>query len=304
MEEIDFTGVTFNGALNNLSLLTPTGENMVPVLKRLKLQNSTIEYVTIPSHTPLTLLTLPESLKELQLKDLFALTDLYIPEVNKITKLIITNCPLVDQFEIAKMFYGKRLNTITLDNIRNTEDTSVSVDFLDWLLNNNATNMAGSLYVENVANENLDIYRQQFGSGLEIIWKQIFLDDAILGIEGESTATITRTYGAKELTNTYAYKDTFAVLNDFDSTVIGQKLVIEDEKNHPGWIKINPFYTHYLTDNTGKVIGREISEFKIDADYKMNPMFIDEQGIAGPIYIAKYLEHDSSNKPIAQTPQA
>jgi hypothetical protein len=99
-------------------------------------------------------------------------------------------------------------------------------------------------------------------------------------------------------------------MNDFDSTLLEQKIVIEDEVNHPGWVKINPFYTRYLTDNTGKVIGREISEFKISADYRMNPMFIDEQGVAGPIYIAKYLAGFSNgslvNKsgitPYAQTP--
>ena len=88
-------------------------------------------------------------------------------------------------------------------------------------------------------------------------------------------------------------------------------LVIEDEVNHPGWIKINPFYTAYITESNGKIIGRAISEFKIGNEYKMNPIFFDENGVAGPIYISKYLAGknkdgslniNSGIAPVAQSP--
>lgn len=44
------------------------------------------------------------------------------------------------------------------------------------------------------------------------------------------------------------------------------------------FIRIPKFYTKYLTDSDGQVIGREISKYKIDNDYKYNPEFLRADG--------------------------
>ena len=279
-----------------------------PVLEDVVLTGSNVQQIQFAEYSPLKSVYYPASLNVVKLVNLPELETVEFESYKNLTGINIKGTPNFDSLNLLTELYTQgfinNLNTINAD-LYGTYDTAIDFDMLKDLYNKKAE-LGGVVYVKHVNEEELQPYRDYWKAhgGLVIEWHQIFHDDAILGVEGESTSQITRTYGAKELTNTFAYKDTFAVLNDFDSTVIGQKLVDEDEINHPGWIKINPFYTAYITDSSGKITGRSISEFKISNDYMMNPMFVDEQGVVGPIYISKYLEHDSSNRPIAQTPQA
>lgn len=56
----------------------------------------------------------------------------------------------------------------------------------------------------------------------------------------------------------------------------GYKEALSSEGNK--FIRIPKFYTKYLTDSDGQVIGREISKYKVDNDYKYNPEFLRADG--------------------------
>lgn len=134
---------------------------------------------------------------------------------------------------------------------------------------------------------------------------QIYADDVILGVENEGSSTVLeRTYGAKNQNAQYADDKNDLVVNAFDqlepytsmqivvdNTATPLFIEVEGNKafNEAGYkealssegnkfIRIPKFYTKYLTDPDGQVIGREISKYKVDNDYKYNPEFLRADG--------------------------
>ena len=176
---LDLTKVNLKDT--NLNL-TSGDINLVPALQTLKLKGSNVEYLTLASYTPLKYLSLPDNLRKIELYDLLVLKDLEIFNMNNVETVIIQNCPLVDQCEVIKHFVNQKL-TISVDNLQSTEETALTSDFMNWLYDINA-DLKGSIYVQSIADDNLNIYREKWPE-LAVHLKQIYAKDVIFGITGE-----------------------------------------------------------------------------------------------------------------------
>lgn len=270
----------------NLNLVLSDGRNLTPALQILKLAGSNVQYVTLGNYTPIQFLSLPNSIANISLQNLLELETPTTESLDNVNAITIINCPKVNQKTILDKVFSKQV-VVNIDNLCADEDEALTVDYMRWLMNINATITGGTVYVADIAEANLQPYKDKW-SALQIEWKQIFSDDAILGVEGEGAAqSLTRIYGAKTLTTEYAFKDTVGVINPYDETYYGKLTIVKD--NDGTWLKIPPFYTHYDVDDLGVVKGRCISEYKIDDSYIMNPEFIDENGNKRDVYIACYL---------------
>ena len=102
--------------------------------------------------------------------------------MNNVETVIIQNCPLVDQCGVIKHFVNQKL-TISVDNLQSTEETALTSDFMNWLYDINA-DLKGSIYVQSIADDNLNIYREKWPE-LAVHLKQIYAKDVIFGITGE-----------------------------------------------------------------------------------------------------------------------
>lgn len=177
---LDLTNVSLDNT--NLNLILADKRNLTPALETLKLKGSNIEYLTIADYTPIKLLSLSNNIRNIELKNLLELDNLELGSVNNVEKLNITNCPKVNQLSILRNFVNLNLS-ISVDGLNGAEDESVTTEFMDWLYNINA-NIAGTIYVQNIADSNLDKYRQKW-SNLTVLLYQIYEDEVIFGISGE-----------------------------------------------------------------------------------------------------------------------
>ena len=284
LELLDLTNVQLDNI--NLNLVLANGNNLMPALQTLKLKGSNVEYLTLAPYTPLTYLSLPGSIKTISLINLLVLKDVLITPSNTIEAVTLQNCPQVDQLGIISN-YVNQIVTINADNLQNTEDTAVTTDFMDWLVDVNA-NVSGTIYVQNIADSNLNKYRERW-ENLEVLLCQIYEDDVIFGVEGleNETPELTRIVGSKNFVAGYGYaSDTEVAYNDFDNAMpwntMRTEKVVDD--NGDEWVRIYKYYTYY-GDNEVRV-----SEYKIDDNWILNPKFIKPDGSELPyVEISAYL---------------
>lgn len=181
LKEIDLTNTNFVNT--NLSfVMALNNANLMPALETLKLKGSNIEYLTLAPYTPITYLSLPDTIRTINLTNEIVLDNLLIYGHNALESLSITNCPLLDQLSILNTLCGDMIN-INVDNIAGTDETRVTIAFMDWLMDCNAS-VQGTIYVESIANEDLDVYRAKWPN-LHIEWHQIIATDVIFGVTNE-----------------------------------------------------------------------------------------------------------------------
>lgn len=181
LKEIDLTNTNFVNT--NLSfVMTLNNANLMPALETLKLKGSNIEYLTLAPYTPLQYLSLPNTIRVINLVNEIVLRDLVIYGHSALESISIENCPQLDQLSILNTLYGDAIN-ISMDNIAGTDETRVSIAFMDWLKDCNAT-LQGTIYVESIADEDLDVYRAKWPN-LDVEWHQIIATDVIFGTTNE-----------------------------------------------------------------------------------------------------------------------
>ena len=192
---LDLTKVNLKDTNLNLT----SGEtNIMPALQTLKLKGSNIEYLTLGSYTPIKTLSLPDNLRRIDLYDLLNLNDLQVYGTNNVELLRVSNCPSVNQLQIVRSLKGRLDVLVSLDNLYCGEDNAITMEEIKWLaivadpnrslkINDTLTyygKLAGSVYVESIADSDLDIYRAMWPE-LEINLKQIYAKEVIFGITGE-----------------------------------------------------------------------------------------------------------------------
>ena len=145
-----------------LSLVTRNGTtstNMFPSLKTLLIGGSNISSVDIGDYTPIEKFEMSDVMTTISFTNLPQLQDVVLPKsLAGIRSIVISNCPGFDQLTFLKNFQDMSL-TISVDNLQGTEATAVDMAFMNWLKSVNAT-LAGDIYVMNIADENLEEYRQ------------------------------------------------------------------------------------------------------------------------------------------------
>lgn len=101
-------------------------------------------------------------------------------------------------------------------------------------------------------------------------------------------AELIREKGSRELVANYGYADGAEVVNDFDSKYpwVGIEEFVDEHGD--SWVRIPKFYRVINTEG-GVVKGRELSEYKVDDDWKLNHAFVNNAGNAvNFIEVAKY----------------
>ena len=113
-------------------------------------------------------------------------------------------------------------------------------------------------------------------------------------------AELTRLKGSKNLIAAYGYKGDEVVHNDFDSKEPWDGMItkIKDEITGDYWVRVFKFYTCYtITD--GHISERQISKYKIDDNWHLNPIFLTEDGRELPyVDIAAYLAGTPADNPV------
>lgn len=180
LTSIDLTKVSLETP--NLNLKLGNGQNLTPALQELKLKDSNIEYLTIAGYTPLKTLSLPNGLRKIELENLLVLDNLYVGTGENAEVLKISNCPLLNQVEVLQTFVNKVL-TIEADNLQCDYDHALTMDFMNWLKSVGAK-LKGSIYVQTIADDNLNEYRELWPE-LTITMHQIYAKDVIFGVSGE-----------------------------------------------------------------------------------------------------------------------
>lgn len=103
-------------------------------------------------------------------------------------------------------------------------------------------------------------------------------------------AELVREKGSKNLRANIGYSGGEEVLNDFDSRYPWNEIKIITDENENVWVRIPKFYTHYVVDENHNIKERYISEYKVDDDWHLNPIFINEEGHELPyVEISAYL---------------
>lgn len=114
-------------------------------------------------------------------------------------------------------------------------------------------------------------------------------------------AELTREKGSSELIANFGYADGAEVVNDFDSKYPWNSIEEVTDSNENKWVKIPKFYRYMIVED-GIVKGRELSEYKVGDDWKLNHSFVNNAGeILNYVEIAKYqMSLDESGMPISK----
>lgn len=182
LELLDLTNVQFAESIQ-LNLKLANGENLMPALQTLKLKGSSLEYLTLGEYTPITFLSLPDKIRNINLVNQLVLKDLEIYGTDYVESITLQNCPLLDQISVISHVLNNLTVQISADNLQCDEDHALDMEFMNWLMDINA-NIKGSIYVESISDELLDVYRNKW-SELEVNLKQIYAKEVIFGITGE-----------------------------------------------------------------------------------------------------------------------
>lgn len=182
LELLDLTNVQFAESIQ-LNLKLADGSNLMPALQTLKLKGSNLEYLTLGEYTPITFLSLPDKIRNINLVNQLVLKDLEIYGTDYIESITLQNCPLLDQISVISYVLNNLTVQISADNLQCDEDHALDMEFMNWLMDINA-NIKGSIYVESISDELLDVYRNKW-SELEVNLKQIYAKEVIFGITGE-----------------------------------------------------------------------------------------------------------------------
>ncbi len=102
-----------------------------------------------------------------------------------------------------------------------------------------------------------------------------------------SKAKLQRLDGSENLTANIGYEGVEVVQNDFDNKYPWNSITVVED-NGEKWIRIPTFYTWYEVVD-GVVKGRKISQYKIDDDWFLNPLFLKDDRILPYVDIAAYL---------------
>jgi hypothetical protein len=102
-----------------------------------------------------------------------------------------------------------------------------------------------------------------------------------------SKAILTRLDGSENLIANIGYENVEAVNNGFDNCYPWNSMTIVEE-NGEKWVRIPTFYTWYEVVD-GAIVGRKISQYKIDDDWFLNPLFVKGDRILPYVDISAYL---------------
>lgn len=156
---LDLTNVKFSN-IATLNLKLANGANLTPSLQTLKLKGSSLEYLVLGEYTPVTFISLPDKIKNINMINQLVLKDLEIYGTDYVENITLQNCPLLDQISILNRFVNTLTVTILADNLQCDEDHAVNETFMKWLMDINA-NLSGNIFVESISDSNLDIYREK-----------------------------------------------------------------------------------------------------------------------------------------------
>lgn len=171
-----------------LSLVTRSGTtttNNFPSLTTLKVGGSNISSIDIGDYTPLEEIELSDVMTVINFTNLPQLKTVTLGNnLDGIKSVTLSNCPELDQLSILRNFVNKTI-TISADNLQGSEEESgrVTTAFMDWLVEQNAS-VAGEVWVENIADSNLEKYRLKWPD-LTVNLYQIYEDEVIFGVSGE-----------------------------------------------------------------------------------------------------------------------
>lgn len=177
---LDLTKVNLKDS--NLNL-TSGDINLVPALQNLKLKGSNVEYLTLADYTPVVHLSLPDVIRKVELKNLLVLKELLPGTLERVETVTIVNCPVVDQYELIKHLVNRNL-ALSIDNLQIPQEKAVNSQWMDWLVDINATITGGSVFVQGLDETVLVKYQNQW-PGVEFHLEQIFADEVIFGVSGE-----------------------------------------------------------------------------------------------------------------------
>ena len=179
---LDLTNVSLDNPNLNLTF-GESGKNLTPALQVLKLKGSNTEYLTLADYTPLTYLSLSDNLRNVVLKNLLVLKELYPGNLSSVETVTILNCPVVDQYELIKHLVNRNV-TISIDNLQVPKEKAVNSQWMDWLVNIKATVSGGHIFVQGLDESVLDKYKTQWPD-VQFELEQIFADEVIFGVSGE-----------------------------------------------------------------------------------------------------------------------
>lgn len=188
--EIDFHNLKniSLGGETTLSLTSVSGgvtTNLAPSLQRLDVRKSGITGIALGDYTPIEYIGFSDEMSSITLRNLPQLSTVEFDLVDKVQSIEIENCDKLNQLELLSLFQNKiGINKISCDNLAGGEDEAVSIAFMDWLYSIKETTLTGEIYVQSIADSELDKYRDKW-TNLTIKLYQIFSDDVIFGVTGE-----------------------------------------------------------------------------------------------------------------------
>lgn len=188
MTEIDLHNLKYLsfGGSTTLSLTSKEGTtitNLYPALEKLDIRGSNINQVNIGEYTPLSYIGYSDSITTVELTNLPQLTTVEFGSLDQVATIAIQNCAALNQLELLQLFTSKNIN-ISADNLQCGEDEALPINFMDWLYSIDADLTGGSIYVQSMADSELDKYRIKWPN-LTINLYQIYSDDVIFGVTGE-----------------------------------------------------------------------------------------------------------------------
>ena len=189
MKEIDLHNLkhlNFGGGSTALSLVTKEDSvtvNLYPALEKLDVRGSNVNAIVIGDYTPLQYLGYSDNLTTIELKNLPQLETVEFGDISKVMSINLLNCSKLNQHSILKLFVSKPI-TVSADNLQIPYEEAVTTEYMDWLMDIDASITGGSVFVQNIADSNLDKYRAKWPN-LEVGIYKIYAEEVIFGVSGE-----------------------------------------------------------------------------------------------------------------------
>jgi hypothetical protein len=262
--------------------------NNTPALQILNIAGSNINTIDMGDYTPIQTLNYSDYITNVKLTNLLQLETVTFGDISNVKNIDMENTPKFNQLALLTKFVNIPLTSITADNLQGTKATSVTTDFMDWLYNENAV-LGGIVYVQNIADSNLEEYRTKWPK-LTVELDQIYPKDVVFGAQGYGNAdpALTHVMGAEGFTSGIGHASDMTIAdNDFDAAAPWSIIDNITDANGNQWVRIYKFYQYYSSDGT-----IEVSQYKINDQWFLNPVFTNSDGTERAyIDIAKYLSH-------------
>ena len=154
--------------VNNCTNLGTGGQSSLdlsqcPAIQSVYAKNTKLSTISLPLGSPLKEIVYPTTVTNIELKQQSQLNSLTIQGYNNLTTITIVGSPKLNMLEELKSVYelASKIAYVELDNLNGDLEHSVTQDFMNYFMNLGDSKLEGTIYVQALDNEELDIYRSR-----------------------------------------------------------------------------------------------------------------------------------------------